>query len=152
MQRENLGDLAAFVAVARERSFTAAAAKLGVSRSALSHTIRQLETRLGVRLLTRTTRSVSPTQAGERLLRTAAPFLLATSPIGSGRPRWTAGSRHRLEFAVSRRRVLEFASGDIAWVGTTSCPSSLDQYLKCRDCEKTTRRYSRRRRQVRCRS
>src|SRR6195256_603647 len=73
MQRENLSDLAAFVAVARERSFTAAASKLGVSQSALSHTIRQLETRLGVRLLTRTTRSVSPTQAGERLLRTAGP-------------------------------------------------------------------------------
>jgi DNA-binding transcriptional LysR family regulator len=73
MQRENLSDLAAFVAVARERSFTAAASKLGVSQSALSHTIRQLETRLGVRLLTRTTRSVSPTQAGERLLQTAGP-------------------------------------------------------------------------------
>jgi hypothetical protein len=62
-----------FVAVARERSFTRAAAKLGVSQSALSQTIRQLETRLGVRLLTRTTRSVSPTQAGERLLRTVGP-------------------------------------------------------------------------------
>jgi DNA-binding transcriptional LysR family regulator len=73
MQRENLSDLAAFVAVARELSFTAAASKLGVSQSALSHTIRQLETRLGVRLLTRTTRSVSPTQAGERLLQTAGP-------------------------------------------------------------------------------
>jgi len=73
MQRENLSDLAAFVAVARERSFTAAASKLSVSQSALSHTIRQLETRLGVRLLTRSTRSVSPTQAGERLLRTAGP-------------------------------------------------------------------------------
>src|ERR1700716_1160219 len=68
MQRENLSGLAAFVAVARERSFTAAASKLSVSQSALSHTIRELETRLGVRLLTRTTRSVSPTQAGERLL------------------------------------------------------------------------------------
>src|SRR6187200_3365102 len=73
MQRGNLDDLAAFVAVARERSFTKAAAKLGVSQSALSHTIRELETRLGVRLLTRTTRSVSPTEAGERLLRTLAP-------------------------------------------------------------------------------
>jgi DNA-binding transcriptional LysR family regulator len=59
--------------VARERSFTKAAAKLGVSQSALSHTIRELETRLGVRLLTRTTRSVSPTEPGERLLRTLAP-------------------------------------------------------------------------------
>jgi DNA-binding transcriptional LysR family regulator len=73
MQRGNLDDLLAFVAVGRERSFTKAAAKLGVSQSALSHTIRALEARLGVRLLTRTTRSVSPTQAGERLLQTVAP-------------------------------------------------------------------------------
>jgi DNA-binding transcriptional LysR family regulator len=71
--RENIGDLVAFVAVARERSFTRAASKLGVSQSALSHTIRRLETRVGVRLLTRTTRSVSATEAGERLLRTAGP-------------------------------------------------------------------------------
>nr|WP_222857114.1 LysR family transcriptional regulator [Agrobacterium pusense] len=63
----------AFLAVARERSFTRAAAKFGVSQSALSHTIRQLETRLGVRLLTRTTRAVSPTEAGERLLEGIAP-------------------------------------------------------------------------------
>ncbi len=68
MPRENLNDLLAFVAVARERSFTKAAAKLGLSQSALSHTLRGLETRLGIRLLTRTTRSVSPTQAGEHLL------------------------------------------------------------------------------------
>ncbi len=73
MRRGNLDDLLAFVAVARERSFTRAAAKLGVSQSALSHTVRELETRLKVRLLTRTTRSVSPTQAGERLLRTVGP-------------------------------------------------------------------------------
>jgi DNA-binding transcriptional LysR family regulator len=73
MQRGNLDDLLAFVAVARERSFTNAAAKLGVSQSALSHTIRELEERLGVRLLTRTTRSVSATEAGERLLQTAGP-------------------------------------------------------------------------------
>ena len=73
MQRASLDDLAAFVAVARERSFTKAAAKLGVSQSALSHTLRELEARIGVRLLTRTTRSVSPTEAGERLLRTLAP-------------------------------------------------------------------------------
>jgi DNA-binding transcriptional LysR family regulator len=71
MQRENLSDLLAFLAVARERSFTRAAAKLGVSRSALSHTLRGLEARLGLRLLTRTTRSVAPTAAGERLLETA---------------------------------------------------------------------------------
>ena len=73
MQRGQLDDLFAFVAVARERSFTKAAAKLGVSQSALSHTVRELEARLGVRLLTRTTRSVAPTEAGERLLQTLAP-------------------------------------------------------------------------------
>jgi DNA-binding transcriptional LysR family regulator len=73
MQRGNLDDLVAFLAVARERSFTRAAAKLRVSQSALSHTMRELEARLGVRLLTRTTRSVSPTEAGERLLRTLGP-------------------------------------------------------------------------------
>src|SRR3989440_9918912 len=70
MRRGNVNDLLAFLAVARERSFTKAAAKLGVSQSALSHTISGLEARLGLRLLTRTTRSVSPTEAGERLLRT----------------------------------------------------------------------------------
>lgn len=73
MQRGHLGDLVAFVAVGRERSFTRAAAKLGVSQSALSHTLRELEARLGVRLLTRTTRSVAPTDAGERLLHTLGP-------------------------------------------------------------------------------
>jgi DNA-binding transcriptional LysR family regulator len=73
MPRADLNDLLAFLAVARERSFTRAAAKLGVSQSALSHTVRELEERLGIRLLTRTTRSVSPTQAGERLLHTVGP-------------------------------------------------------------------------------
>jgi len=73
MQRGNLDDLLAFLAVGRERSFTKAAAKLGISQSALSHTIRELEARLGVRLLTRTTRSVSPTEAGERLLLALGP-------------------------------------------------------------------------------
>ena len=73
MQRGNLNDLLAFLAVGQERSFTKAAAKLGVSQSALSHTIRGLEERLGLRLLTRTTRSVSPTEAGERLLHTIGP-------------------------------------------------------------------------------
>ncbi|NUU01433.1 LysR family transcriptional regulator [Herbaspirillum robiniae] len=67
MGRENYNDLLAFIAVAREGSFTRAAAQMGVSQSALSHTIRALEARLGVRLLTRTTRSVSATEAGERL-------------------------------------------------------------------------------------
>jgi DNA-binding transcriptional LysR family regulator len=73
MPRRNINDLLAFRAVARERSFTRAAAQLGVSPSALSHTIRSLEERLGVRLLTRTTRSVALTQTGERLLASIAP-------------------------------------------------------------------------------
>src|SRR5438552_10236206 len=73
MQRGSLDELLAFLAVARERSFTKAAGKLGVSQSALSHTIRELEERLGVRLLSRTTRSVSPTEAGERLLHNIGP-------------------------------------------------------------------------------
>lgn len=73
MERANLSDLVALLAVARDRSFTKAAAKLGVSQSALSQTIRDFETRLGVRLLNRTTRSVSPTAAGERLLQTVEP-------------------------------------------------------------------------------
>lgn len=73
MSSENFNNLAAFVAVAKERSFTRAAAKQGVSASALSQTIKALEGRLGVRLLTRSTRSVSATEAGERLLRTLAP-------------------------------------------------------------------------------
>jgi DNA-binding transcriptional LysR family regulator len=68
VSRQNVNDLLAFLAVARERSFTKAAARFGISQSALSHTIRQLEARLGVRLLTRTTRAVASTEAGERLL------------------------------------------------------------------------------------
>ena len=70
MHRGNVGDLLAFLAVARERSFTKAGKKLGISQSALSHTVKGLEERLGLRLLTRTTRSVSPTEAGDRLLAT----------------------------------------------------------------------------------
>jgi DNA-binding transcriptional LysR family regulator len=73
MQRGNLDDLLAFLVVGRQRSFTRAAAQLGMSQSSLSHTIRELEARLGVRLLTRTTRSVAPTEAGERLLQTIGP-------------------------------------------------------------------------------
>jgi DNA-binding transcriptional LysR family regulator len=75
MARQTIDDLLAFFAVAKEASFTRAAAKLGVSQSALSHTIRGLEERLGLRLLTRTTRSVAPTEAGERLIRTIGPKL-----------------------------------------------------------------------------
>ncbi len=75
MGREDLGGLAMFLAVAEEKSFTRAAARLGVSQSALSHSMRRLEAKLGLRLLTRTTRSVSPTIAGERLLATLGPAL-----------------------------------------------------------------------------
>src|SRR5688500_4766638 len=75
MARQPIADLSAFIAVARERSFTRAAAQLGVSPSALSQTMRALEERLGVRLLTRTTRSVAPTEAGERLASAVGPRL-----------------------------------------------------------------------------
>ena len=75
MARDNINDILVFLAVARERSFTRAAARLGMTQSALSHIVRSLEARLGVRLLTRTTRSVSPTEAGERLLQNVAPRL-----------------------------------------------------------------------------
>src|SRR5437660_4517404 len=75
MQRENFNDLLAFLVVARERSFTRAAAKLGVSQSALSHTIRGLEQRLELQLLARTTKSVSPTAAGAALLKDLSPAL-----------------------------------------------------------------------------
>ncbi|ALA20325.1 MULTISPECIES: LysR family transcriptional regulator [unclassified Chelatococcus] len=75
MRREDLVDLNVFLAVAEEHSFTRAAARLGTSQSSLSHTIRRLEARLGVRLLTRTTRNVAPTEAGERLLGTLRPAL-----------------------------------------------------------------------------
>lgn len=73
MQRQDLNDMLWFMAVAEERSFTRAAARLGTSQSSLSHTIKRLEERLGFRLLSRTTRSVSATEAGERLLRSLAP-------------------------------------------------------------------------------
>ncbi|GGF26456.1 LysR family transcriptional regulator [Youhaiella tibetensis] len=75
MPSDNLNDIAAFIAVAHERSFTKAGAKLGVTPSALSHSVRGLEERLGIRLLARTTRSVSPTEAGERLVRSLGPLL-----------------------------------------------------------------------------
>ncbi|MCJ8159558.1 LysR family transcriptional regulator [Sphingomonas sp. LaA6.9] len=75
MKRDEMADLTAFLAVAEARSFTQAAAKLGMSQSALSQIVRRLEERLGLRLLTRTTRSVAPTEAGERLLQTLAPAL-----------------------------------------------------------------------------
>src|ERR1700722_8879570 len=75
MPRSDLSDITAFLSIAREGSFTKAAAKLGVSQSALSQTVRNLEARLGLRLLTRTTRKVSPTEAGERLIHAVGPRL-----------------------------------------------------------------------------
>lgn len=109
MQRQDLNDMLAFMAVAQERSFTRAAAKLGTSQSTLSHTIKQLEQRLGLRLLMRTTRSVSPTDAGERLLRTLAPriediaseveALMAFREKPSGNVRLTL-SDHAFEWVV----------------------------------------------------
>src|SRR5256885_17008922 len=94
MQRgDSLDDLAAFAAVGRERSFTRAAAKLGISQSALSQTITQLEARLGVRLLTRTTRSVAPTEAGGRPVRVRGPRLRENGNQNAAvrrRPRQTA--------------------------------------------------------------
>jgi DNA-binding transcriptional LysR family regulator len=84
MKRDEAGDLLAFMAVAEEGSFTRAAAKLATSQSALSHTVRKLETRLGLRLLTRTTRSVALTEAGERLLRAIGPaFAVIDSGVAS---------------------------------------------------------------------
>lgn len=75
MLKDNINDLISFMVVARERSFTRAAAQLGVSQSALSHAMRNLESRLDVRLLTRTTRNVAPTEAGERLYQNLSPHL-----------------------------------------------------------------------------
>jgi DNA-binding transcriptional LysR family regulator len=75
MKRDELGDLVAFLTVAEERSFTRAAAQLGTSQSSLSHTVRRLEERMGVRLLTRTTRNVVPTEAGEQMMETLRPAI-----------------------------------------------------------------------------
>jgi DNA-binding transcriptional LysR family regulator len=75
MKRDELGDLVAFLTVAEERSFTRAAAQLGTSQSSLSHTVRRLEERMGVRLLTRTTRNVVPTDAGEQMMETLRPAI-----------------------------------------------------------------------------
>lgn len=109
MNRHDLKDMLWFLAVAEERSFTKAAAKLGTSQSTLSHTIKKLEARLGMRLLTRTTRSVSPTEVGERLLNSLAPriddiksdvdALMALRDKPSGTVRITL-SDHALEWIV----------------------------------------------------
>ncbi|MCZ7502769.1 LysR family transcriptional regulator [Agrobacterium sp. 22-221-1] len=91
MRRDEIADLAAFVVVAEERSFTKAAARLGMAQSALSQIVRRIEERLGVRLLSRTTRSVAPTEAGERLIATLGPMLhdldVAVASLGDLRDR-----------------------------------------------------------------
>lgn len=114
MKRQHITDLIAFIEVAREKSFTKAAAKLGVSQSALSHTIRQLEERLDLRLLTRTTRSVSPTEIGEHLLDRIGPHfdgitmeldaLSALREKPSGNIRITAGDYQIREHLWPRLR------------------------------------------------
>jgi DNA-binding transcriptional LysR family regulator len=110
MKREDLDGLLWFVAVAEERSFTKAAAKLGTSQSTLSHTIKQLETRMGLRLLTRTTRSVAPTEAGERLLQSLSPRL---EGIEADIARLT-GLRDRPAGTV-RITLADYALEDLVW-------------------------------------
>ena len=109
MKRGDLDDLAAFAAVARARSFTRAAAELGLSPSALSHAMRSLETRLGVRLLARTTRSVAPTAAGERLLRSLDPALEEVARGLSALADWRgvpSGAIRLTTFGYAARTVL----------------------------------------------
>lgn len=110
MPNENLRDLNAFVAVAEEGSFTRAAARLGVSQSALSQTVRNLEDRVGIRLLNRTTRNVSPTEAGERLLSEVAPAL---EQIGRGFAR--LGSLRERPSGTIRLSADEYAILSLLW-------------------------------------
>ncbi|MGU3360357.1 LysR family transcriptional regulator [Methylobacterium sp. M6A4_1b] len=110
MRRGDLDDLSAFAAVARTRSFTRAAADLGLSPSALSHAIRGLETRLGVRLLARTTRSVAPTPAGERLLRSLDPALAEVARGLAALAEWRgapSGTLRLTTFSYAARAILE---------------------------------------------
>ncbi len=121
MRREELVDLNAFATVAEEESFTRAAAKLGTSQSALSHTVRRLETRLGVRLLTRTTRRVAPTHAGEQLLKTLGPALdtiatelaslseLREKPAGTIRITTSEHAAHSVLWPVLERLLPEYS-------------------------------------------
>ncbi len=96
MRPDQLGDLAVFAAIASDRSFTRAAKRLGVTQSALSQTMKRLEGQLGFRLLSRTTRSVAPTAAGERLLATLSPALAGLDDeIEALVPGTRGGDRHR---------------------------------------------------------
>lgn len=109
MRRGDLDDLAAFATVARARSFTRAAAELGLSPSALSHAMKALETRLGVRLLARTTRSVAPTAAGERLLRSLDPALAQVAQGLAALADWRdapSGTVRLATFGYAARTVL----------------------------------------------
>jgi DNA-binding transcriptional LysR family regulator len=120
MRREELGSLVMFLAVAEERSFTRAAAKLGVSQSALSHSMRRLEAKMGLRLLARTTRSVAPTEAGERLIETLGPALedldakiaslteLRDRPAGTVRITASAHAAHTLLWPVIDRLTADY--------------------------------------------
>ena len=119
LRREELGSLAMFMVVAEERSFTRAAVKLGLSQSALSHSISRLEAKLGLRLLTRTTRSVAPTDAGERLLESLRPALdeidakitllteLRERPAGTIRVTTSAHAAHTILWPVIDRITRE---------------------------------------------
>lgn len=107
---QNLKDLLAFLAVARERSFTRAAAQLGVSQSALSHTIRGLESRMGVRLLTRTTRSVSPTETGERLVQNLGPLV-----EGMETELALLGELHDTPAGTVRITATDYAANTVLW-------------------------------------
>lgn len=109
MRRGELDDLAAFAAVARTRSFTRASAELGLSPSALSHAMRSLETRLGVRLLARTTRSVAPTAAGQRLLQSLDPALAQVALGLSALADWRgvpSGTIRLTTFGYAARTIL----------------------------------------------
>lgn len=120
MQRDEAGDLLAFMAVAEEGSFTRAAAKLATSQSALSHTVRRLETRLGLRLLARTTRSVALTEAGERLMRSIGPAFaqidggiaalseLRDKPAGTIRITTSEHAAHSVLWPALRPMVLSY--------------------------------------------
>src|SRR3954454_4951066 len=120
MARTERNDLEAFLAVAREQSFTRAAAKLGVSQSALSQTIRGLEAKLGLRLLTRTTRRVAPTEAGGRLIRTVGPRIedmraelaalseLRVNPAGTVRLTATENAAHAVLWPALQRVLHDY--------------------------------------------
>src|SRR3989442_936958 len=105
MKRDDLYDLAALAVVAEQRSFTRAAAELGISQSALSHAMKALEERLGVRLLSRTTRSVSTTEAGETLLPHRLPIILRPTSGAPDDPRTIRPTLHQLSAGPVRRAL-----------------------------------------------